>query len=136
MPGTAINRTGELLAVYGTKSASTPQDKDNALYKLPDGRKTPPGWDCDGVFIPSDRVGDQLIGSDVPGPAAIKYVGALNFEITKSGNKYKLPANQGAFGPNEVCCPSNYPRCVCWNIPALTQSQISNLPEVPGHIPA
>jgi len=85
---------------------------------------TPDDWDCDGVFIPNDRIGVQVVGSNISGPAAIKYVGPLRFTITKSAEKYNLPANQGAFNKNEVCCPSNFPTCVCWNIPDIPQSGI------------
>ena len=136
MAGTCINSTGEMIAVYGPKSAQTPQDKDNALYRLPTGRKTPSGFDCDGIYVPNDRIADQFAGADIQGPVAIKYINILTFEITKNGNKYVLPANQGAFKPNEVCCPSNFPTCVCWNIPNLSQTQVTTFPEVPGHIPA
>jgi hypothetical protein len=135
MVGTCINSTGEIIAVYGPNSPQTPQDKDNALYRLPPGRKTPDGWDCDGIYVPNDRIAGQLIGSNIQGPVAIKYVDVLTFEIKKEGNKYKLPANQGAFKPNEVCCPSNYPSCVCWNIPNLAHNQLGSFPEVPGHVP-
>lgn len=116
MPGTCINSTGEVLAVYGPKSASTPQDRDNALYRLPAGRRTPPAWDCDGIYVPNDRVAGQLI----------------TFEITKTGTKYELPANQGAFTPDEVCCPSNFPTCVCWNIPNLAHDHLDSFPRGPG----
>lgn len=136
MAGTAINNTGENIAVYGPKSAATPQDMDNALYLLPPGRQTPDGWDCDGVYVPKDRIADQLLGPDIPGPVAVKYVGILTFKIERVGNKYKLPANQGAFRPSEVCCPSNFPTCVCWPIPSITQSEVSLFPPVPGHAPA
>lgn len=134
--GTCINMTGEILLVYGPKSTGSPQDRDNALYRLPSGRKTPPGWDCDGVYIPNDRIGDQLIGADVPGPVAVKYIDIRTFEIKKDGNKYKLPGNQGVFNPSEVCCPSDYPRCVCWSIPNLSHTQLASFPEVPGHVAA
>lgn len=136
MAGTCVNSTGEVIAVYGPNSAVTPLDKDNALYRLPTGRKTPSGWDCDGIYIPNNRVADQLVGADIPGPVAIKYISVLTFRITKNGNKYELPANQGAFTPSEVCCPSDYPNCVCWNIPNLAHNQLNSFPEVPGHIPA
>jgi hypothetical protein len=136
MAGTCINSTGETILVYGPNSAATPQDKDNALYRLPPGRKTAPGWDCDGIYIPNDRIGDQVLGADIPGPAAVKYVSVLNFEITRQGNKYVLPGNQGVFKPAEVCCPSNYPKCVCWDIPNKSQSQTASYPEATGHAPA
>jgi hypothetical protein len=136
MPGTCVNNTGEVIAVYGPRSEVTPSDRDNALYRLPSGRRTPPEWDCDGIFVPSDRIADQFIGSDVPGPVAVKYVSLLTFEITKEGTRYQLPANQGVFNPGEVCCPSDFPKCVCWNIPNIKQAKVLEFPEVPGHLPA
>ena len=132
--GTCINSTNETILVYGPKSSLTPQDKDNALYRLPPSRRTPDGWDCDGIYVPNDRVADQAVGSDIPGPVAIKYVSILTFEIEKDGYKYALPPNQGAFKPNEMCCPSNYPTCICWEIPDNAHNELSSYPEVPGHI--
>lgn len=137
--GTCINSTGELLLVYGPNSVVTPQDKDNALYSLPAGRKTPPSWDCDGIYIPNDRVGDQNLGADVQGPVAVKYgLGTfdITFEIKRLNGKYDLPGNQGVFTRAEFCRPSNWPKCVCWDIPNLSSSQIGNYPEVPGHLPS
>ena len=134
--GRCINSTGETILVYGAKSSETPQDKENALYRLPTSRKTPDDWDCDGVYVPNDRIAEQVVGSDIPGPVAIKYFEPLTFEIEKEGNKYDLPPNQGAFKPDEVCCPSNYPTCVCWNIPDKSHNELSEYPEVPDHISA
>ncbi|MEW4453793.1 hypothetical protein AB1L30_14055 [Bremerella sp. JC817] len=134
--GRCINATGETILVYGPKSATTPQDKDNALYRLPSSRKTPDGWDCDGIYVPNDRTADQLLGSDIAGPVAIKYVGLLSFEIERDGTKYKLPGNQGAFRPSETCCPSDFPNCVCWEIPDRSHEEFAGYPEVPGHLPA
>ena len=144
MAGTCINRTSEAILVYGSNSPLTPQDKENALYRLPVNRKTPNGWDCDGIFIPKNRVAVQLIGADTAGPVAVKYVGGtilgvdidITFEITQSVNKYILPANQGVFSPAEVCCPSNYPTCVCWEIPNISNDQLGAYPEVPNPVPA
>lgn len=106
--GTCINSTGETILVYGPKSLETPQDKDNALYRRTASRKTPDDWDCDGIYVPSDRIAEQVIGSDISGSVAIEYVAPLTFEIEKNGDKYDLPPNQGAFKSNEVCSPSNY----------------------------
>jgi hypothetical protein len=71
----------------------------------------------------------RMIGSGIRSWAPI-------FRIEKAGNKYSLPGNQGAFTPEEVCCPSNYPTCVCWNIPNLAHDDLSRFPEVPGHLSA
>ena len=134
--GTCINSTGETILVYGTVSPETPQDKENALYRLPASRKTPDNWDCDGIYVPNDRIAEQVIDSNIPGPVAIKYIGSLTFEIKKDGDKYDLPLNQGDFKPDEICCPSNYPICVCWDIPNKASNELSEYPEVPNHIAA
>jgi hypothetical protein len=137
--GTCINSTGETILVYGPNSDGTPQDRDNSLYRLPTGRRTPANWDCDGIYVPNDRIAHQLVGSNIPGPVAIKYglgVVSTTFEITRNANEYNLSANQGAFRPDEVCCPSDWPNCVCWNIPNHSHTQLSSYREVPGHIPA
>ncbi len=137
--GTCINKTGEILLVYGPNSSGTPQNRDNALYQLPSNRKTPPGWDCDGIYVPNDRIANQQAFPDKPGPVAVKYgLGPLDttFEITLSGSKYVLPANQGVFTPAEVCTPSDWPRCVNWNIPNISHAQVNTFPVVPGHVPA
>lgn len=138
--GTCTNSTGEVILVYGDKSAQTPQDKDNALYRLPSGRKTPAGFDCDGIYVTNDRIAVQVAFPDQAGPVAVKYgleVVDINFGLTKEGNKYKLDTpNQGVFKPSDVCCPSNFPTCVCWNIPDISHDQTVTFPEVPGHLPA
>jgi L,D-transpeptidase catalytic domain len=136
--GTCINSTGEDLLVYGDKTASSPPDRyENTLYRLPPGRKTPPGWDCDGIYIPNDRIGVQVLGADKQEPVAVKYglgIADITFEIKQEGNKYILPGNQGVFAPSEVCCRSNWPTCVCWDIPDKSHSQLSSYPEVPGNL--
>lgn len=121
--GRCTNQSGENIAVYGPKHPSDTSRFDNSLYILPSGYSTPDGWDCDGFYVPNDRVANQAL-SKIQGPLAIKYVGLVSFTVTKSGNEYNCPLNQGAFKPSEVCCPSNYPTCVCWAIPNLPQSSI------------
>ncbi|PSB41638.1 hypothetical protein C7B80_30075 [Cyanosarcina cf. burmensis CCALA 770] len=131
------NSTGEVILVYGDKSPQSPQDKDNALYRLPPGRKTPPGWDCDGVYVPNDRIAGQTTLPDIQGPVAIKTglgVVDISYEITREGNRYILPPNQGAFKPSDYGCPTQYPIRVCWDIPNITQSQFNSFLEVPGHV--
>ena len=46
------NETGRTLAIYGP--ASEDSDSDTDLYFLADGQTTPEGWDCKGVYLPSD----------------------------------------------------------------------------------
>jgi hypothetical protein len=124
--GRCLNKTGELLGVYGPRLPSDPTGKDNRLYKLPTGRATPDGFDCDGIFVPNDRIADQRVGPDIPGPVAVKYVDITPpFAIVKSGNKYDCPPNQGVFKAGEIN----------WHIPNVAQSAVASFPEVPNHVP-
>ncbi len=131
--GRCINKTGETILVYGPKSPSTPQDKDNALYKLPTNKKTPDNWDCDGIYVPNDRIAKQAIMPDIPGPVAVKYINIINFEIHKEDNKYVIPPNQGTFKPSEIQCPTPQdllPNVVCWDIPDIDHNSLDNYPLV------
>lgn len=121
--GQCTNNTGEAIAVYGPKHPSDTSRFETSLYRLPAGRTTPNGWDCDGFFVPNDRVASQA-ASNVQGPCAIKYFSVFSWTVTKDGDKYNCPLNQGLFRPSQVCCPSNYPTCVCWPIPNVPQSRI------------
>lgn len=120
--GQCINNSGETLLVYGPRLQD--ETRDNQLYKLANGRKTSHGWDCDGFYVPKDRVANQLI--DKSGPVAVKYIGPIVFNVTKNGAKLNANANQGVFTPHEVCCPSNWPTCVCWEIPNLSTIEVEN----------
>ena len=67
--------------------------------------KTPDSWDCDGIYVPSDRVAIQLFGANKQGPVAVKFglqVVDYTFTITKDGMGYRIPANQGVYGPTET----------------------------------
>lgn len=52
--GQCRNETGKTLVIYGKKSKKSLSNSDNALYFLPDGETTDDGWDCDGIYLPSD----------------------------------------------------------------------------------
>jgi hypothetical protein len=121
--GQCTNNTGEAILVYGPKHPSDTSRFETSLYRLRPGITTPNGWDCDGFFVPNDRIASQA-ATNVQGPCAIKYFSVFSWTVTKNGNNYNCPLNQGLFKPSEVCCPSNYPTCVCWRIPNLPQSSI------------
>src|SRR6476646_7335925 len=90
--GRLANSTGEILLVYGPKIGGT---FDNSLYYLPSGRKTPDNWDCDGCFIPNDRIAVQLILPDRSGPVAVKYNNLQSANVTSSGpGKYGCQGNE------------------------------------------
>jgi hypothetical protein len=134
--GTCVNKTGEDLLVYGPRNDQT--EFDNSLYRLPNGMKTPAGWDCDGIYVPSGRIVVQRIGAKVQGPVAVKFgiqVLDIEFTISRLGADYEIPLNQGVFKPTETCRPSKYPECVNWDIPIIPQGLVSAYPEVPGAVP-
>ncbi len=92
IPGRLENSTGETLLVYGPKVSG--EQRDNSLYFLPTGRKTPDNWDCDGCFIPNDRTAVQLILPDRAGPVAVKYNGLQSANITLNApGKYGCQSN-------------------------------------------
>jgi hypothetical protein len=127
--GKITNQTGEDLAVYGPPRLG--EKKATSLYRLGAGKSTPEGWDCDGFYVPNDRSVDQVVGPDLRGPIAIKYMALLSPTISRQGSRYQCPPNQGSFRPREVCCPSKYPKCICWPVPDIPQSQVRRLPPAP-----
>ena len=138
MPGVCINRTTENLAVYGPRSV-TESRFETSLYLLPPNSKTDGAWDCDGLFVPIGRTAIQSVLGAKEGPIAVKYILNQSFEIHQDGTFYLLPQdittpNLGSFSPDEVCCPSNWPICVCWPIPNIDHTVISQFPEVPNYI--
>lgn len=133
--GKCINRTSENLAVYGSKHPNDESTFEVSLYLLRDQQATPEGWDCDGFYLPNDRIANQLILPDVNGPAAVKYSDRLSleallnninvFEITKTGIEYNCPGNLYIFTQNEMACPSTrIPFRVCWPIGNASHNQI------------
>jgi hypothetical protein len=113
--GQCTNLTEEMLAVYGPKVSSSPYD--NALYCLPPYTTTPQDWDCDGFYVPTDRVANQAF-SRVRGPLAIKYPDFVHFRITQiHPGEYDCAFNEAAFRPREVN----------WPIPYLTYSEVLRL---------
>ena len=125
MAGKLTNKTGETLLVYGPKRAG--ETRDNSLYQLPDERATPDGWDCDGFYVPTDRVADQALSNE-NGPLAVKYRDFRSPEITKSSpTHYECGLNGGIFKPGEVN----------WEIPSIPFSSVpGDYPTVPGHVAA
>lgn len=103
--GCCVNETGEDLLVYG---GGTYQGKDNRLMRLQNGRRTPPGWDCDGFYIPADREVKESLFGIRSGPGAVKYPTPITFTVTKVGGVYQLAVpNLGFFAPYEAKCPSS-----------------------------
>jgi hypothetical protein len=126
LKGRLANKTGETILVYGPKVAG--ETRHNSLYYLPNGRKTPDSWDCDGCFIPNDRTAVQLVLPDRKGPVAVKYNDLQSANITLNApGKYGCQGNEKVFAPGEVK----------WEIPNIPFGSVpSSYPEVPGHLPA
>lgn len=134
--GRVDNCTGEDLLVYGPKvEGAPPPHFDNALYRLPKGKRTPNFWDCDGFFVPKDRTAckkkDCAVtvpeAQTVKGPAAVKFHDFTFVVVDKSGVDYRSdeePVKMWRRGENG---PGN------WNIPDVSAAQIGAFPEVPGH---
>jgi len=120
MNGELTNQTGETLLVYGPRLPG--ETFDNSLYYLTPGQKTPAGWDCDGFYLPRDRIADQAL-SNIPGPAAVKYRNYRSPVIESSGpGRYRCPLNEGVFRLGEIH----------WAIPDLKYSDLpGSFPEVP-----
>lgn len=121
--GQLSNKTGETLLIYGPKIGGT---FDNSLYHLPTGRKTPDDWDCDGLFVPSDRYADQATSTD-QGPLAIKYINFRTPVIERSGANYECSLNNGAYKAGEIN----------WEVPNVAYGSLpGSYPVVPSHVPA
>ncbi len=147
MPGRVLNFTGEPIAVYGPNTSGSPTH-DNRRYRLPSGRQTPgSGWDCDGVFVPNDRIARRLLFANRPGPVAIKYIDWQQFVIIRKVERggqmtYQMPLDFGTWGMAESHCPTDPhlpgvpPARVCWEIPNESSVDIDDLDEVPGHVAA
>ncbi|MFW9336472.1 hypothetical protein ACN6AX_25195 [Paenibacillus polymyxa] len=121
MPGHLINKTNEILRVYGPPASHRP-DFDNADYILPKDKGTidewGENWDCDGFYVPADRKIKQLVLGIADGPVAVKFVPPFDGTVTQEGAVYIVDQpNFGVFKPEEFCRPTNYPKCVNWYIP-------------------
>lgn len=99
------NAMEELLVVYGPKHLEDRSIFDTSPYFLPPGCQTPRDWDCNGFFVPSDRLAVQRL-STLSGPLAIKYWDFRRFTVTMAGpNGYRCSYNNGALPPSAVNWP-------------------------------
>jgi hypothetical protein len=124
------NKTGENLLVYGDnpEPEGTPGRTDNILYILPHNHQTPPNWDCDGFYVPNNRIAEQLLFPTTQGPVAVKYVDGQFPTITMpSITKYSCPGNFAVIDPKEG---------VNWPIPNISYDDLENgnFPRVPNSI--
>jgi len=112
--GQCINLTDEILIVYGPNSPKDPSHYGNSMYFLPPGCTTPDNWDCDGFYVPNDRVAKQRF-SKKQGPLAIKFWDLRHFTVAKSApDEYKCYDNNGAFKQGEIN----------WAVPNLSYAEV------------
>lgn len=116
------NNTGRAIAVYGPTSKKLASEFDNTLYLLPSGEETDGGWNCEGVFLPSDV---KVAGLDVGAAGAAKFLSGARLTINENPDtgaiEFNLPPTQ-VFKPGEVN----------WEIPNVTEAELDpQLPKAP-----
>ncbi|UXJ71391.1 hypothetical protein [Lysinibacillus fusiformis] len=123
MGGQITNNTAEVLMVYGPPY----NEYDNGIYWAKSGIISDKNVDVDGFYVPADRKIKQFSGIVVDGPVAVKFLNGIHFTVTQEGAIYIVDRpNFGLFKPSEYCRPSNYPKCVNWNIPNWTYPEVLN----------
>lgn len=116
------NRTSRPIAVYGPTSKKLISQFDNTLYLLPSGEETDDGWNCEGMFLPSDvKVASLEAGT----ASAIKFLSGARLTISENPDtgaiELNLPPMQ-VFKANEVN----------WEIPNVAEAELSpSLPKAP-----
>jgi hypothetical protein len=101
--GQCTNQTEELIVVYGPKHERDSSIFDTSPYVLPPGATTPDLWDCDGFFLPSDRLVQMNMRRDRRGPLAIKFWDFRHFRVrSASANAYRCPWSNGIFEPSQI----------------------------------
>lgn len=100
--GQCTNLTDEYLVVCGPKHIDETSIFDTSPYLLPPGKTTPDRWDCDGVFLPSDRSIPRWRG-ERRGPLALKFWNLRRFSIWKpTPGLYRCPWTNGIFEPSQI----------------------------------
>jgi hypothetical protein len=111
--GQCTNETDELLLVYGPKHVSDGSVFDNSPYILLPGKTTPERWDCDGFFVPSDRMFRRWRRNQT-GPVAVKFWNFRRFTVRRASNTYICSWHNGVFEPSQIN----------WAIPNLSLVEI------------
>lgn len=111
--GRCINETGEILLVYGPKHPRDQSIFDNSPYVLPPGSTTPDHWDCDGFFVPADRMFKGWWRNQA-GPIAVKFWDFRRFTVCRDTEIYVCPWHNGVFEPSQIN----------WAIPNLSIAEI------------
>lgn len=112
--GQCTNATDEYLIVYGPKHLRDRSVCDTSTYVLPPGTTTPDRWDCDGLFLPSDR-SIHLWRGNQRGPLAIKFWDFRRFKVKRIADSvYEASWHNGVFQPSQIN----------WAIPNFSYGQI------------
>lgn len=87
--GTCINMTPKKIGVFGSVSIQQAK-KGRRLYGVKPHHQTPKGWDCDGFYIPNDRVYDGWGAEDHKGPGAVEVIDYMTAAVLMDGNRYRV----------------------------------------------
>ncbi|MBW4594644.1 MAG: hypothetical protein KME46_17465 [Brasilonema angustatum HA4187-MV1] len=79
--GQCRNETGETLAIYGPLGEKSKSSYDNQLYFLGNGQTTPDGWDCQGIYLPSDV---KVAGLDNTGATSVQITDGTQLLVKKN----------------------------------------------------
>ena len=100
--GQCTNLTDEYIVVYGPKHVDECSIFDTSPYVLPPGRATPDDWDCDGFFLPADRLLHRTRGPRC-GPLAVKFWNYRRFTVSIAGpGTYRSGWDNGIFEPSQI----------------------------------
>jgi hypothetical protein len=100
--GQCTNNTREALVVYGPKHESERSIFDTSPYILLPGTTTPDRWDCEGFFLPADRV-IRLWRRARSGPLAVKFWNYRRFSVNNvDAITYSCPWHNGVFEPSQI----------------------------------
>ncbi|MBW4631158.1 MAG: hypothetical protein KME30_04415 [Iphinoe sp. HA4291-MV1] len=81
--GQCRNETGETLGIYGPLGEDSKSSYNNQLYFLANDQTTPDGWDCQGVYLPSDV---QVAGLDKTDATAVKIMDGTQLLVKKNSD--------------------------------------------------
>jgi hypothetical protein len=111
--GQGTNLTEEFLVVYGPKHQNDPSICDTTPYVLAPRAVTPDDWDCDGFFLPADRI-LRIHRKSLHGPRAIKFWNFRRFSVSADGTGYRCSRPNGTFEPSKIN----------WAIPNFTYAEV------------
>ncbi len=111
------NCSPEPLFIYGPRHSSEHTTIPTSLFLLPPHQRTPSGWDCKGLLVPSDciaRVGTSI----VEGPVVLKYRDLRRVKIDVVAGRYQCPKSNGILQAGQLD----------YIVPSATREQLYNFP--------